>query len=294
MTKAYYISPFHDVYVNLVLEEYLARNFDFQERQVLLIYINHPCVVMGKNQNYLKEVNLQYVFDHAIPVARRVSGGGTVVHDVGNINFAFIESMDYRKVNKYENSTGLLVDVIQNLGVPCYLNARNAIILQNEKKISGSAQFTCSRSILSHFSVLYDADLEFVNHVLTPNLFQIDSKASDSVRSVVDNLSHHLKMTRDEFIMKSLELLGYHESLNISEDMWSEIKSLADSRTSPEYVYDKACHGSLRKGDIYIALEDGKIKEIAGISDAAFYLGRRLHYNEIPSDKELWTYLLRE
>ena len=165
----YYISDSYDVYTNLALEEYFVRNYDFIDTCLLLVYRNFPSIVLGKNQNFFKEAHLNSFLTSDYHLARRISGGGTVVHDPGNINFAFFEKHDLKNVNSYAWSTMRMTQVLNKLGIGATMNERNAIILDNGKKVSGSAQFSSSLAIMSHFTLLYASDLDKIDDLIQPN-----------------------------------------------------------------------------------------------------------------------------
>jgi len=295
MVLEYYISPSTDLYYNLALEEYLVRNIDFSNRKILLIYSNDLSIVLGKNQNVLKEINYAHFLENNIKLGRRISGGGTVVHDLGNINFAFLESMDFKKINQYQNSSGLIVNAINNLGVSCFLNARNAIFLNNERKISGSAQFSCSNGVLSHLTVLFQSDLVRINQILRPNNYIIDTKASGSVSSLVDNLGNYLNISKIEFINKTLDFLGYQAQFNIEEVNKFDLNSLILNKYSTqEYIYDTSCNGTLSIDNISLKFNLGKIEEVIGLENLESYKGKRLLYDEINENNTIWTEILHK
>lgn len=291
MTKEFIISTSTDVYFNLALEEYIVRNYDLSEKEVLLIYINSPSVVLGKNQNILREINYKNYLDSNLTVARRISGGGTVVHDLGNINFSFFEAHDFKKINSYQSSTARLVEVINKLGVDCYLNPRNAIFLANEKKISGSAQFSCSNGILSHFTILFNSNQENIRKILSPNYYKIETKASQSIPSETDNLANYLNLSQVEFIQKTIEILGYDSPLDLTELDLVSVTKLRDEKYSQySYFYDTSCNGLIIKDKIEIEIESGKIKYLKGIDDNFdFYIGKRLLYSEIDYKGLIWN-----
>src|SRR5690625_4673497 len=106
-----------DPRINLALEEYVLRN-KRREESFLLFYINEPSIIIGRNQNTLEEINHEYVREHGIHVVRRVSGGGAVYHDLGNLNFSIITDYAMERFNNYEYFTKPVVDVLRSLGVP--------------------------------------------------------------------------------------------------------------------------------------------------------------------------------
>src|SRR5690554_241409 len=134
--------------LNLALEEYIVRHFS-AENDYLLFYINEPSIIIGKNQITIEEVNQDYIDRNDIHVVRRVSGGGAVYHDFGNLNFSFITNHDVTKLHNFKKFTEPVIQVLNNLGVPAELKGRNDILV-GEKKISGTAQFSTGRRMISY------------------------------------------------------------------------------------------------------------------------------------------------
>lgn len=266
---------------------------DFKEREILLVYVNNPCIVLGKNQNILREINYKNYLNTNLTVARRISGGGTVVHDLGNINFSFFEAYNLKKINNYQSSIGRMVEVINQLGVSCFQNTRNAIFLSNDKKISGSAQFSCSNGILSHFTVLYNSNQEKIAAFLSPNSYQLETKASPSIPSLTENLGNYLDLNQEEFIQKTLDYLGIENQFVLTESDIVKVKLLRDEKYNQEfYFYDTSCNGTIKKDDLILELEKGKIKSILGLKNPDFYIGKRLLYNEIDYQDPIWSLIL--
>jgi lipoate-protein ligase A len=243
------------------MEEVIVRKYPLEDCEVLVIYSNDPCIVLGKNQNVLAEVSLSAIENNAVMKSRRISGGGTVVHDLGNINFSFFTKHHIQNVNNYSNSVGWMVECICQLGIPCYQNDRNAIFLSNGKKISGSAQFSTSNGILSHFSLLYNSDLDFVRYCLTHNdSFQLTTKASPSVRSEVDNLKNYLSISQVAFIDEIIRFWNADEVLDIAPYQ-EEIMELMETKYSnAAYIFNTACNGVIQKDEKSIIISQGIIE----------------------------------
>lgn len=181
-----HISTSHDVYANLALEEYLVTQ---SNDDILLFYINSPCVVIGKHQNPWKEVDLTLRNEKKHTVARRLSGGGTVYHDLGNINFSFIRNKNQDFVNFREHIVPISA-ALEKLGISNVISPRNDIFVK-EHKVSGNAEHVNSKlgRILHHGTLLYDSDIIRLNGSIRPQKnYEIKTHAVDSVRSPVMNM----------------------------------------------------------------------------------------------------------
>src|SRR5690554_4275914 len=126
-------------HLNLALEEYILRNFSV-ENDYLLFYINEPSIIIGRNQNTLEEINHEYVEENGIHVVRRISGGGAVYHDLGNLNFSFITNYDKSKLNNFLQFTSPIIEILREMGLNAELSGRNDIQVDG-RKISGNAQY---------------------------------------------------------------------------------------------------------------------------------------------------------
>ena len=187
-----YISTTSNPFENLALEEWALQNFNTQDSSLLILYVNEPCVVIGRNQNIFEEVNLRYCTDNQIEITRRISGGGTVFQDQGNLNWTHITSFDSKKVNSYEWAAKPIIDVLKGFDLDAYLTERNAIEISG-LKVSGQAQFTNRKSILSHGTLLIDSELVKLQRAIEVIAgVEIQSKASPSHRSQTVNLSQLL------------------------------------------------------------------------------------------------------
>jgi lipoate-protein ligase A len=292
MNRVFHYSESNNIYYNLALEEYFVRNFDFDQQELLLVYINEPCIVLGKNQNFFQEVHLRTFFNSEYKLARRISGGGTVVHDRGNINFAFFEKHQLKNVNNYDRSTGRLVDVLNELGIGATMNDRNAILLSNGKKVSGSAQFSSSASILSHLTLLFDADLDKIDKLIQKNPFALQTKASKSIRSTIDNIVNYTSLNQEQFIQECISKLGFDTNLTKENiDGLAVHKLILEKYGHQEYYFDTAATGMISIRGIEIEMVKGKITNINGMKDCSMYIGKRLLPSEIPLDKSIWQNL---
>src|SRR5690606_14485981 len=188
-----------DPRINLAIEEYALRELT-GESEILLFYINEPSIIIGKNQNTVEEINGAFVEEHGIHVVRRLSGGGAVYHDLGNLNFSFITNDDGRSFHNYAKFTEPVVRALREWGVEAELTGRNDIQV-GERKISGNAQFATKGRMYSHGTLMFNSDLDRVTNALKVKASKIASKGIKSIRSRVANISEFLAepMTVEQF-----------------------------------------------------------------------------------------------
>lgn len=260
--------------LNLALEEYALRNFS-KDTDYLLFYINEPSIIIGRNQNTLEEVNQEYVKKHNIHVVRRVSGGGAVYHDLGNLNYSFITNHDGKVLNNFKKFTDPVVKVLNDLGVEASLQGRNDLEVDG-RKISGTAQFSTGKRMISHGTLLLDTDLGEVKNALNVKMSKIESKGHKSVRSRVANISEFLKEPIDilDFRKKILEgLYGESEPFeeyHLTEAEWKGVHELKAEKydtwewnygRSPQFNVKRAKRFPIGEIDLRILVKDGYINE---------------------------------
>jgi len=175
-----------DARVNLALEEHVLRE-RLGGEDCVLFYINAPAIIIGRNQNTIEEIDPDVVAARGITVVRRISGGGAVYHDLGNLNFSFMTRAVSDRFSRYEHFTRPVVNVLRSLGVPAELGGRNDI-LADGRKISGNAQFATPDRMFSHGTLLFDANLDDVTAALRPKPGKVESKGVKSIRSRVANI----------------------------------------------------------------------------------------------------------
>ena len=180
-----------DARLNLALEEHVLRN-RMEADDLLLFYVNAPAIIIGRNQNTIEEINSDVVDARGIRVVRRVSGGGAVYHDLGNLNFSFMTRDVNARFNRYDLFNTPVVEVLRELGVPAEIGGRNDI-LAGGRKISGNAQFATAGKMFSHGTLLLDSNLDDVTEALKPKPGKVESKGVKSVRSRVANISEFLR-----------------------------------------------------------------------------------------------------
>ncbi len=184
MRNLWYVSPSRDGWQNLAMDEWFLDHLG-QEDMALYFYINRSAVIIGNNQNPWKECNLQAMERDGVQLVRRVTGGGAVFHDEGNLNFSFIAGEGRYDLEKQLN---LILQAVSSFGIPCGFSGRNDL-LAGGKKFSGNA--FCSRGGIRqhHGTLLLRADLSCLQNYLQVDPRKIKAKGVSSVRSRVCNLS---------------------------------------------------------------------------------------------------------
>ncbi len=185
-----------DPYYNLAVEEYF---FEKSKDDVFILWQNEPSVVIGKNQNAYAELNLNYIKNKKIHIARRITGGGAVYHDLGNVNYSFISTANRDGID-FAYFTEPIISSLSDLGIEASLSGRNDIEI-GARKISGNAQYTKNGRTLHHGTLLFDADLTVLDKALYVDEEKIKSKAIKSTRARVINLKSLSSLkTTEEFI----------------------------------------------------------------------------------------------
>jgi lipoate-protein ligase A len=177
-----------DPYFNIASEEYLLKNFS---EDIFLLYRNSPSVIVGKHQNTFAEINYWFVKEKDIKVIRRLSGGGTVYHDVGNLNFCFIRNGQIGSLVDFQKFTEPIVAMLKSIGIPAERSGRNDLNI-NGFKISGNAEHVFKNRTLHHGTLLISSSLNNLRGALHSNPENYLDKAIKSVRSKVTNLREYL------------------------------------------------------------------------------------------------------
>lgn len=263
-----------DPTINLAIEEYAVSELDPNETY-LLFYVNEPSIIIGKNQNTIEEINEAYVKENDIHVVRRLSGGGAVYHDFGNLNFSFITTDDGDSFHNFKKFTDPVVTALQRLGIDAKLSGRNDIQV-GERKISGNAQFKTKGRMFSHGTLLLDSHLEDVVKALHVKTDKIASKGIKSIRSRVANINEFLQEPLTmEALKKQLLVSIFQGEENISfyewtEQDWKRVHEISEQRyrnwdwnygKSPKFNVQHAKRFPIGQIEVRLFVEKGYIEE---------------------------------
>lgn len=262
-------------FFNLALEEYLLKNVDIRE-DYFILWQNGPTIVIGKHQNTLKEINMNFVKDNNINVVRRNSGGGAVYHDLGNINFTFITKYDEKHLLDFKTFTNPVVYSLGKLNVKAELSGRNDILIDG-RKISGNSQHIYKDRFLHHGTLLFNSELENLVKALNVDNDKILSKGIESIKSRVTNIKEHVK--EDIFMEKFKEILIENifmwnksslKKYNLTNDHINDIEKLMEEKYmtwqwnygySPEFNYRNSKRFQGGKLEVLLNIVEGHINE---------------------------------
>lgn len=275
-----------DPRVNLAIETYLLQNMPLDE-PILLFYINEPSIIIGRNQNTIEEINKEYVDEKGIHVVRRLSGGGAVYHDLGNLNFSFIMPDDGNSFRDFKKLTEPIVEALHKLGIEgAQLKGRNDLVI-DDKKFSGNAMYSTNGRMFAHGTLMFDSDIDEVVNALKVKKDKIESKGIKSIRSRVTNIKDFLPadkqaMTTEEFRqaillqifgVDSVDQVKTHE---LNEEDWKAINQISDEYyknwdwnygRSPEFNLERQKRFPIGSIEVRLDVADGKIEKAKVFGD---------------------------
>ena len=293
-----------DPAINLSLEEYCLRNLD-PNNEYMLFYINAPSVIFGKHQNPFREANIAYAMDNGIGLIRRISGGGSVYHDHGNLNFSYITAFGTKGLHVFRNLLQPMLHTLEALGLHPELKENNTIFIEGGK-ISGNAQYTDLNRMLSHGTLLFNTDLKALLQVLDSKSDILSSRGVDSTRSRVTNISEHLNDSmnilgfRQKLMEEAEKFFGKLVSYELSEAAWDEILRLAKDKyqswawnygNTPAFSARHRMKSGPQKPSIKLHVKRGYVRKIEfedddpGTGTTAFWEKKLIGkpYNDIPT-----------
>jgi len=265
------ISEQNNPYFNLAIEEYFLKN---SNDEMFILYVNNPSIIVGKHQNLLSEINTSWAREHNIILARRISGGGTVYQDNGNLNFSFITNCQNLETISYKRITMPIVMTLKTLGINAEFSGRNDLLIDN-RKISGNAMHIYKSRVLSHGTLLFNTDLNNLSSSLKNRMDRYIDKSIKSIPSPVANISEYLPkaMTMNQFIdiihYETCKYLPSPSQFKLNESDKFEIDKLSLEKYStwnwifgysPNYVFKNEIMLDGQSTKFQIKVESGVIK----------------------------------
>ncbi|KRM05669.1 lipoate-protein ligase [Liquorilactobacillus ghanensis DSM 18630] len=290
----------YDIRQNLATEQYLMNN-DKIKLPMVLFYIEKPCVIVGRNQNTIEEIDQKYCREHQVTVTRRLSGGGAMYQDLGNLCFSFIVDANSHQFGDFKTMVAPIVNALHEMGVTgAEVTGRNDIVVDG-KKFSGNAMYTRGGKTFSHGTLMLDVDTAEVAKALQVPQDKIESKGIKSVRSRVTNLRPYLAeeyrgITTEEFRdLLIMKLLGV-DNLTAAKKQEYQLTSADEQQIaalqqqyynnwdwvygqSPKFTVQKRRHFDSGTIDARILVEKGHIKTIRFFGD--FFGTNDVHELEI-------------
>ena len=275
-----------DPRINLAIETYLVQEMPVEE-PILLFYINEPSIIIGRNQNTIEEINTDYVEKQGIHVVRRLSGGGAVYHDAGNLNFSFIMPDDGESFRNFGKVTQPIIDALHDMGVDgAELKGRNDLVIDG-KKFSGNAMYSTNGRMFAHGTLMFDSDVNEVVNALKVRKDKIESKGIKSIRSRVTNIKPYLTDThqnmstkdfRQEILLKIFETdsLDDVNVYKLTDKDWERINAISDKLyrnwdwnygRSPEFDLVRRKRFTIGSIEAKMNVSEGEIKEIRIFGD---------------------------
>lgn len=279
----YVIDKNIDPWWNLAAEEYLFKQLSVP---IFRLWQNNNAIIIGHHQNAFAEINTEYVRSNGIKVVRRLTGGGAVFHDLGNINFTFIDNVTVSEdtSSMFARFTKPIIEALRELGVNAYLEGRNDLLIDG-KKFSGNAVARYKNRLLQHGTLLFSSSMADLSNALSSRPEKFTGKSVQSNRGRVTNISEHLEeqMPIENFIeylhnFIAGERSGYSEYKYTEEDL-REIEKLKEGKysrdswnygESPAYTYSKVVKFPAGLIELYLKVEKGRIEEVKIFGDYFF------------------------
>ena len=267
-----------DAYFNIATDEYIFKNI---KEDCFMLWRNDNAIIIGKHQNALAEINVDYVKKNGIKVVRRLSGGGAVYHDLGNLNFSFTRTGKDGEMVDFRKYTEPLLEVLRELGVDARFEGRNDLTIEG-KKFSGNAEHVFKNKILHHGTLLFSSEMKNVSEGLKINPLKYSDKAVKSIPKRVTNISEHLKtpIALEEFTNKVMQhIIATHDDCvlyEFSEEDIQAIQKIRDEKyatrewnygRSPDYSFNKGIRTAGGTMEMNIDAVNGVIKKVKIFGD---------------------------
>jgi lipoate-protein ligase A len=267
----------HDPYRNIALEEWFLDNVE-SETCILYLWQNRETVVVGRNQNCYKECRVRELEDAGGHLARRLSGGGAVFHDLGNLNFTFLVRKEDYDLSRQLN---VILGAVTSLGIEAKASGRNDLLVDG-RKFSGNAFYTVGRSAYHHGTILVDADTEKAAEYLGTPSGKFTAKSIPSVRSPIANLREFRPDLSVEEVVGALSLSFDHtfglwsRPVSSGDIDWADVERRRDRFASPEWKYNRSLAFQYEfsrrfpwgETEFFLGVKNGIVEDIEINSDA--------------------------
>lgn len=270
-----------DPRINLAIETFLLKHLTLDE-PILLFYINEPSIIIGRNQNTIEEINTEYVEENHIHIVRRLSGGGAVYHDFGNLSFCFITNDDGNSFRDFGKFTEPVIQSLHKMGVEgAALIGRNDLVIDGQK-FSGNAMYSTNGRMTAHGTIMFDSDVEAVVGALKVRKDKIESKGIKSIRSRVTNIRPYLsddyqyittKEFRDKLLLNIFDVDSREEvkEYKLTDEDWKKIEEISNEYyrnwdwnygKSPKFELVRRHRFPIGSVEFQMNVDKGKIKNI--------------------------------
>jgi lipoate-protein ligase A len=260
--------PHTDPFFNIAAEEYVLRNFT---EDVVMLWMNEPSVIVGKHQNIFKEVNLPFVLAEKIPVIRRISGGGTVFHDRGNINYTMITTSNKKeRMIDFRNFLKPVMDFLNSSGLEVKYEGKNNLTIDG-KKISGNSGHIFKNRVLHHGTLLFNTSLDILEKSINGSQTNIADKAISSVRAVTTNISSYINIPKESFYDSLKNYLIRYFGTGIPAELTNEDRNAIEKLAREKYETNEWTYGytpdyrfenNWEDNEITLEVKKGLIKDV--------------------------------
>ena len=269
---------------NLAFEEFIFSKWSSDE-PVLLLWQNGPSVIIGRYQNALEEVNMDYIREHDVKIVRRNTGGGAVYHDLGNLNYSFIAGSSGDGTDDFALFSAPVIRALKNLGIDAQMSGRNDLLAFG-RKFSGCAQQRSKNKVLHHGTLMFDLDLDAASSSLKAKAGKFKSKSVKSVRSRIGNLKPLLietGLSEDISVTGFRDLLldQFRQDYEIREHVLSqkeldEVQELSRAKYSQDsWNLGRSPKSDITRGDFFscgqiefhFSIEASRIKDVTITGD---------------------------